>query len=132
MLLIDCPYCGPRPEIEFSYGGQAHLARPARPAELDDQQWVEYLYLRANPRGPHAERWRHLRGCGRFFNAIRDTSTDRLGAVYRLGAGGPAAAGVVSSRRSATRRRHASPRPTGSARSRRGAALRERASHAVG
>ena len=45
MLLIDCPYCGSRPEIEFTYGGQAHLARPPRPAELDDQQWVEYLYL---------------------------------------------------------------------------------------
>ena len=82
MLLIDCPYCGPRPEIEFSYGGQAHLARPTRPAELDDQQWVEYLYLRANPRGPHAERWRHLRGCGRFFNALRDTTTDRIAATY--------------------------------------------------
>src|SRR5258708_4524326 len=27
MLLIACPYCGERPEIEFSYGGQAHLAR---------------------------------------------------------------------------------------------------------
>ncbi len=31
MLLIHCPYCGERPEIEFSYGGQAHLARPAQP-----------------------------------------------------------------------------------------------------
>ena len=32
MLLINCPYCGPRPELEFSYGGQAHIARPAEPA----------------------------------------------------------------------------------------------------
>ncbi|NNM62319.1 MAG: sarcosine oxidase subunit delta, partial [Steroidobacteraceae bacterium] len=28
MLLIPCPYCGKRPEIEFTYGGQAHLVRP--------------------------------------------------------------------------------------------------------
>ena len=29
MLLIDCPYCGmARPEIEFAYGGEAHIARP--------------------------------------------------------------------------------------------------------
>ena len=31
MLLIACPYCGERPEIEFTYGGEAHLARPAQP-----------------------------------------------------------------------------------------------------
>ena len=37
MLLISCPYCGERPEIEFSYGGQAHLVRPPRPAELSDE-----------------------------------------------------------------------------------------------
>ena len=28
MLLIHCPYCGERPELEFPYGGQAHIARP--------------------------------------------------------------------------------------------------------
>jgi sarcosine oxidase, subunit delta len=89
MLLIHCPFCGPRPEVEFSYGGQAHLARPARPAQLDDQQWVEYLYLRTNARGLHAERWRHLRGCGRYFNALRDTTTDRFAATYRIGEAPP-------------------------------------------
>ena len=85
MLLIHCPYCGERPEVEFSYGGQAHLARPADPSALDDDAWAAYLYLRDNPRGPHAERWRHLRGCGRFFNALRDTTTDRISATYRIG-----------------------------------------------
>ena len=89
MLLIDCPHCGPRPEIEFSYGGQAHLARPARPADLDDAEWEAYLYIRANPRGLHAERWRHIRGCGRFFNALRDTTTDRIAATYRVGESPP-------------------------------------------
>jgi sarcosine oxidase subunit delta len=94
MLLIRCPYCGPRPEIEFSYGGQAHIARPARPAELSDQQWAEYLYIRDNPRGPHAERWRHSHGCGRFFNALRDTVTDRIDATYRIGEAPPAGSGA--------------------------------------
>jgi hypothetical protein len=51
MLLIVCPYCGKRPEIEFTYGGQAHLARPVRPAELDDQAWTDFLYMRTNTRG---------------------------------------------------------------------------------
>lgn len=93
MLLIHCPYCGDRPEIEFSYGGQAHIARPARPAELSDQQWAEYLYIRDNPRGPHRERWRHSHGCGRFFNALRDTGTDRIAATYCIGEAPPAGGG---------------------------------------
>jgi sarcosine oxidase subunit delta len=105
MLLIDCPHCGTRPEIEFTYGGQAHLARAARPAELDDQQWTDFLYMRANTKGVYAERWRHARGCGRFFNAIRDTTTDKILATYRTGeprpplAATPDAAPAVGSER---------------------------------
>lgn len=90
MLLIDCPWCGKRPEIEFAYGGQAHLARPPAPAELSDQQWADYLYVRGNARGQHAERWRHTHGCGRFFNALRDTTTDHFTATYRIGEQPPA------------------------------------------
>ena len=85
MLLIRCPYCGDRPEIEFRYGGEAHIARAERPVDLDDQAWVAFLYLRSNPKGPHAERWRHIHGCGRFFNALRDTVSDKFAATYRMG-----------------------------------------------
>ena len=85
MLLIACPYCGKRPEIEFTYGGQAPLARPARPAELDDQAWTDFLYMRPNTKGIYAERWRHAHGCGRFFNAVRDTTTDQFLAFYKTG-----------------------------------------------
>jgi len=85
MLLIPCPYCGERPEIEFSYGGQAHLVRPANPAEVSDQDWAQYLYMRRNRKGVHAERWRHVHGCARFFNALRDTTTDQFVATYRVG-----------------------------------------------
>ena len=53
MLLIDCPYCGPRPEIEFRCGGEAHIARPARPAEIDDAAWVWFLVDAVNRR--HAQ-----------------------------------------------------------------------------
>lgn len=85
MLLIHCPYCGPRPELEFAYGGQAHIARPADPSQVSDESWGEYLYLRKNTRGVHAERWRHVRGCARFFNALRDTTTDHFIATYKVG-----------------------------------------------
>ena len=85
MLLIDCPYCGPRSELEFSYAGQAHVVRPAHPSSVDADEWAEFLYLRANTRGVHAERWRHTHGCARFFNALRDTTSDRFLLTYRSG-----------------------------------------------
>ena len=86
MLLIACPWCGPRAEIEFRWSGEAHLLR--RPDGTSDQDWGAYLYERANPRGAHRERWRHIHGCGQFFNVERDTVTDRVARVYRIGEGG--------------------------------------------
>lgn len=83
MLLIDCPHCGPRAEIEFRHGGQAHIARPE--PECTDAEWAAYLYLRDNPRGRHAERWRHVHGCGQFFNLVRDTANDRVERSYPAG-----------------------------------------------
>jgi sarcosine oxidase subunit delta len=83
MLVIDCPYCGPRNEIEFSHAGEAHLARS--PSEPSDEVWGAYLYGRSNRKGVHAERWRHAHGCGQFFNALRDTTTDRFLAIYKTG-----------------------------------------------
>ncbi|MEU1519995.1 sarcosine oxidase subunit delta family protein [Streptomyces sp. NPDC005811] len=85
MLLIPCPWCGPRDEAEFHYGGQAHVPYPENPAELSDQEWARYLFFRANPKGPFAERWSHSAGCRRWFNAVRDTSTNEILAVYRSG-----------------------------------------------
>ena len=83
MLLVHCPYCGPRPETEFHCGGEAHVLSPS-PTESSDQDQAQYLYYRANPKGPHRERWYHMHGCGRWFNAVRDTVTDRFHASYRV------------------------------------------------
>lgn len=86
MLLIECPYCGvERPEIEFVCRGEAHIARPADPSSQTDEEWAQYLYLRDNTKGIHAERWRHIHGCGRFFNAVRDTVSDKFLKVYKAG-----------------------------------------------
>ena len=43
------------------------------------------VHAQATPRAYHAERWRHAHGCGRFFNALRDTTTDHFLATYRDG-----------------------------------------------
>ncbi len=85
MLLIRCPYCGERPEPEFAHAGQAHVARPSRPADTSEQDWVQFLYMRENVKGLYAERWRHSHGCGKFFNAIRDTTTDHFVRTYKVG-----------------------------------------------
>ena len=43
----------------------------------------------------HAERWRHAHGCGRFFNALRDTRTDAFLATYKVGERRPDLRGVA-------------------------------------
>ena len=83
MLLIPCPYCGPRNELEFKHGGEAHMLRD--PGTTDDGAWGEFLYVRQNPRGVIAERWRHTAGCGRFFNCLRHTVTDQILVSYKVG-----------------------------------------------
>ncbi|MFR0354273.1 sarcosine oxidase subunit alpha family protein [Streptomyces sediminimaris] len=85
MLLIPCPWCGPRDEAEFHYGGQAHVPYPEDPSALTDEEWARYLFFRDNPKGPFAERWNHTSGCRRWFNAVRDTSTNEVLTVYRSG-----------------------------------------------
>jgi sarcosine oxidase subunit delta len=85
MLLINCPYCGPRPELEFRNMGEAHIARPPFSETISDEDWAEFLYIRTNERGLLAERWRHVHGCSRFFNAVRHTVTDKFVATYRVG-----------------------------------------------
>ncbi|MEM8663363.1 MAG: sarcosine oxidase subunit delta [Pseudomonadota bacterium] len=90
MILIHCPICNATlPEAEFTYAGEAHIARPADPSALSDEAWRDFLYVRTNAKGPHFERWRHTHGCGRYFNAVRDTTTDRILATYPAGAQKP-------------------------------------------
>jgi heterotetrameric sarcosine oxidase delta subunit len=83
MLRIECPWCGLRDEPEFSFGGEAHMARPA--AGAGDAEWADYLFFRAHPKGECAERWCHSYGCGQWFNVVRDTVTHAVVATYALG-----------------------------------------------
>ena len=89
MLLITCPYCGPRNETEYHYGGQAHIPFPAAGDEVSDKDWAEYLFYRDNPAGPYAERWMHSVGCRRWFNVVRDTVSYEFLAVYSTGQAKP-------------------------------------------
>jgi sarcosine oxidase subunit delta len=76
MLRVPCPYCGPRDEPEFIFGGPAHVIRP--PPDVDDATWTEYLFSRDNPVGVHVERWLHAYGCGQWFNVARHTVSHEI------------------------------------------------------
>jgi sarcosine oxidase subunit delta len=76
MLLIPCPWCGPRNQIEFTYGGDATLRRPA--PDAPEATWVEYVYLRENPSGPHDELWYHGAGARQWFAVRRNTTTHAI------------------------------------------------------
>jgi sarcosine oxidase subunit delta len=66
-MRIPCPFCGERPVDEFSTIGTA--------------DWVEYVYVRANPAGPHREWFHHVGGCRAWLEVTRDTRTHELIAV---------------------------------------------------
>ena len=89
MLLIGCPWCGPRDETEFRYGGQAGIVTPTGPDAIEDAAWADYLFMRDNPKGPFDERWCHGSGCRRWFNAVRDTVTSEILATWPAGAPRP-------------------------------------------
>ena len=84
MILINCPYCGKRDQSEFSNGGQAHVVRPKDPQSISDKEWGEYVFFRSNPKGIFFERWVHSHGCRKWFNAVRNTSTDKIIKIYKL------------------------------------------------
>ena len=84
MMLINCPWCGPREELEFRCGGQSHVVRPGPADTVSDEVWGSYLYDRSNPRGVHLERWVHSFGCRRWFNLARHTLSHRIEAIYAM------------------------------------------------
>lgn len=84
MFQIDCPYCGPRDQQEFAYAGEGGVRRPQDPSALSNTEWADYLFMRRNPRGPHHEQWRHVHGCGQFFDVVRHTVSYRIESVHHL------------------------------------------------
>lgn len=67
-MKIPCPFCGLRDAHEFSYLGDATLQRPETA-----QGFVDYVYLRDNPAGPHQELWYHGQGCRSWLVVARNT-----------------------------------------------------------
>ncbi len=79
MLRITCPFCGERDHSEFTYGGDATIEYPALDAPLE--AWIDAVYVRANPKGAHRERWQHSDGCRLWLIVERDTLTHEITSV---------------------------------------------------
>ena len=80
MLVLTCPWCGPREEIEFRYGGEAGVAAPTprwRGARTASPARRRRASCSSAPtrRAPSRERWHHSHGCRRWFSIRRSTVT---------------------------------------------------------
>jgi sarcosine oxidase subunit delta len=83
MIVIRCPYCHElRTEEELTYGGEANLVCPD-PDTASDTQWTDYLFMRTNPKGAHAEQWCCSAGCGQWFKVVRHTVTHEVTEILR-------------------------------------------------
>ncbi|MGE3872114.1 MAG: sarcosine oxidase subunit delta [Parvibaculaceae bacterium] len=86
MQIFTCPFCGPRAESEFHYGGEAGNLRPDG-ADVPAERWAAYLYMRKNPKGATREVWLHMT-CGEFFVMERDSVSHKVSGVTALADGG--------------------------------------------
>ena len=80
MIRINCPFCGQRDHSEFTYGGDATKIRPKH-SVTDMDAWLDYVYLRENPKGAHKEYWHHTHGCHQWLVVERDTTTHEVQSV---------------------------------------------------
>ena len=82
-MRIPCPHCGERDLREFIYLGDATVTRPDPDARDAAAAFADYVYVRANPAGPHREFWYHNAGCHAWLEVKRDTRThDILGVAW--------------------------------------------------
>ena len=82
MLLIDCPHCGPRAQVEFVY--ERSIDSVVQPDALAAEA-MERLFTRANPRGVDDEIWRHSFGCRAWLVLTRHRSTHQITAIRAAG-----------------------------------------------
>jgi heterotetrameric sarcosine oxidase delta subunit len=81
MILLPCPNCGPRNVQEFRYGGE-YNPRPQNPDQTEEDEWTDYVYMRANTLGVQKEWWYHRAGCELWFLAERHTLTHEVITTY--------------------------------------------------
>ena len=79
MLLISCPFCGPRSEDEFAFGGDATVV--TQKEQSNTEAFADQIFLRVNPKGWHKEFWVHRYGCRRWMIIERHTVSHQIKSV---------------------------------------------------
>ena len=77
-MRIKCPYCGERPNEEFTYLGDASPKRPTSNEPDTMDEWFDYVYMRDNVKGRMHEHWHHSGGCRSWLVVDRDTGTHEV------------------------------------------------------
>ncbi len=78
MLRIDCPHCGPRAQVEFTY---ERTRDSIVTLAMTPNEAMNTLYSRANPRGWDEELWRHSYGCRQWLLIRRHRTTHAIDSV---------------------------------------------------
>ena len=82
MLLITCPHCGPRAQVEFVYERTVDaIVQP----DADPGEAMAALFTRTNPRGADEELWRHTFGCRAWLVMTRHRVTHEITAIRAVG-----------------------------------------------
>jgi sarcosine oxidase subunit delta len=76
MILLPCPYCGPRNVSEFRYVGE--VSERPDPNETGVEEWRAFLYTRNNVAGWTTETWFHSAGCRQHLVVERHTVTNEV------------------------------------------------------
>ncbi len=85
MFVIQCPHClEAREEEEFSYAGEAFVARPLSPEDESEERWGNYLFMKRNPKGWHWEMWSHQAACRKLFVLKRNTANHAIAGAFTL------------------------------------------------
>ena len=90
MHRLHCPHCDElRDEEEFSYAGEAYIARPGEPDKVDDAAWGDYVFMRRNTKGWFWEQWQHTAACRKVFAVRRNTASYEISGSWTLQDGKP-------------------------------------------
>ncbi|WP_373475861.1 sarcosine oxidase subunit delta [Sphingorhabdus sp.] len=82
MMLIHCPHCGPRAQSEFVY---ERTVDSVAPANVTNDEAMQTLFTRSNPRGVDDEIWRHTFGCRAWMVVTRHRVTNAISEVRAVG-----------------------------------------------
>ncbi|HNW17477.1 MAG TPA: sarcosine oxidase subunit delta [Sphingorhabdus lacus] len=82
MMQIICPHCGPRAQTEFVY---ERTVDSVAPVSACNEEAMQTLFTRGNPRGVDDEIWRHTFGCRAWMVVTRHRVTNEISNIRAVG-----------------------------------------------